>query len=149
MGDMLVSMGALTGNRADIAASAAELGDAFSRPYVEAISTGRAVAAPTLLHQTEVDQAMRAAIEKAWAGTLTPGAALAQAETGRSRRSWLMSRKPRRFPRAPWLFLAPALVGGVLFYAVPAAMSLRPLLHGLEPAFRAALVGPAQLPLSA
>jgi multiple sugar transport system permease protein len=36
-----------------------------------------------------------------------------------------MSRRRRpRFPRAPWLFLAPALAGGVLFYAVPAAISL-------------------------
>jgi multiple sugar transport system substrate-binding protein len=80
MGDMLVSMGALTGNRTDIAASADELGDAFSRPYVEAISKGRAIAEPTLLHQAEVDQAMRAAIEKAWAGTVSPAAALAQAD---------------------------------------------------------------------
>jgi multiple sugar transport system permease protein len=35
-----------------------------------------------------------------------------------------MSRNSRRFPLAPWLFLAPALAGGVLFYAVPAAISL-------------------------
>jgi len=80
VGEMLLRMGGLTGNKADIAASAGELDDGFTRPYVEAISTGRAIALPNLQRMSEVQQALRAAIEKAWGGSLTPALALRQAE---------------------------------------------------------------------
>ena len=79
-GEMLVRMGGLTGNKADIAASSAELGDDFTRPFVEAIASGRAVADPNLVHATEIQQVLRQAIEKAWGGTLTPAQALRQAD---------------------------------------------------------------------
>ena len=79
-GEMLVRMGGLTGNNADIAASPAELGDDFTRPYVDAIASGRAVAGPNLVHATEIQQALGQAIQKAWGGTLTPAQALHQAD---------------------------------------------------------------------
>ena len=68
MGDMLVSMGALTGNLADIAASGDELGDDFTRPYVEAVSTGRAMSDPNLPHAAEILETLRDAIGRAWGG---------------------------------------------------------------------------------
>lgn len=79
-GEMLVRMGGLTGNRADIAASSAELGDDFTRPYVEAIASGRAIAGPNLVHMTEINEALHLAIEKAWNGTVSPARALHQAD---------------------------------------------------------------------
>ena len=79
-GEMLVRMGGLTGNKTDIAASPAELGDAFTRPFVEAIASGRAVAGPNLVDATEIQEALSQAIEKAWSGTLTPAQALRQAD---------------------------------------------------------------------
>lgn len=78
-GDMLVKLGALTGNRADIAATP-EYGDAFSKPYVDAISSGRAVAAPNVLRSTEIQQTLRAAIGRAWSGAQPPDAALREAD---------------------------------------------------------------------
>jgi hypothetical protein len=44
---MLLRMGGLTGNKADIAASADELDDGFTRPYVEAISPAVPLPCPT------------------------------------------------------------------------------------------------------
>jgi multiple sugar transport system substrate-binding protein len=79
-GEMLLRMGALTGNKADIAASSKELGDDFSRPYVEALSSGRAVALPNLQRMTEIQQALRNNIEKAWSGSVSPAQALRQAD---------------------------------------------------------------------
>ncbi|MFT8243156.1 extracellular solute-binding protein [Roseomonas sp. BN140053] len=79
-GEMLVRMGGLTGNKADIAASASDLGDDFTRPYVEAIASGHTVAAPNLIRMTEIQQQLRNAIEKAWSGALTPAQALRQAD---------------------------------------------------------------------
>ncbi len=79
-GDMLVTLGALTGNRADIAATP-EYSDAFSKPYVDAISSGRAVAAPNVLRATEIQQTLRNAIGRAWSGAQTPDAALRDADS--------------------------------------------------------------------
>ena len=79
-GDMLVKLGALTGNRADIAATP-EYGDAFSKPYVDAIASGRAVAAPNVLRGSEIQQVLRAAIGKAWSGAQSPRDALRDADT--------------------------------------------------------------------
>ena len=78
-GDMLVALGALTGNRADIAATP-EYGDAFSKPYVDAISSGRAVAAPNVLRTTEIQQTLRGAIGRAWSGAQAPDVALRDAD---------------------------------------------------------------------
>lgn len=80
-GEMLLRMGGLTGNTADIAASDAELGDTFTRPYVDAIASGRAVALPNLVHMQEVQQVLRSAIEKSWSGALAPKDALRRADT--------------------------------------------------------------------
>ena len=66
-GDMLVKLGALTGNKADIAATP-DYGDAFTKPYVDAIASGRAVAAPNVLRGTEIQQVLRGAIGRAWSG---------------------------------------------------------------------------------
>ena len=79
-GEMLVRMGAITGNKADIAASPAELGDDFTRPYVDAIASGRAIAGPNLVDMTEINEALHLAIEKAWDGTSSPTQALHQAD---------------------------------------------------------------------
>ena len=79
-GEMLLQMGGLTGNKADIAASASELNDAFSRPYVDAIASGRAVALPNLIRMTEIQQTLRGIIEKSWSGALTPAQAARQAD---------------------------------------------------------------------
>ncbi|MBV9538559.1 MAG: extracellular solute-binding protein, partial [Acidisphaera sp.] len=78
-GDFLVALGGLTGNKADIAASP-EYRDAFSKPFVDAIASGRAVAAPNVLHATEIQQVLRTAIGRAWSGEQTPAAALADAD---------------------------------------------------------------------
>lgn len=77
-GDFLARLGALTGNRADLAASP-EYDDAFSRPFVEAIRSGRAVAAPNVLHGAELQADLAAAIGRAWGGE-APAAALAEAD---------------------------------------------------------------------
>jgi multiple sugar transport system substrate-binding protein len=119
-GDFLVSLGALTGNKADIAVSP-EYNDSFSKPFVDAIADGRAVAAPNVLRATEIQQVLRTAIGRAWSGEQTPAAA----PTGRSGACWrkdgsglLTSRRV-----APWLFVAPALAFGLLFYGVPILVS--------------------------
>jgi multiple sugar transport system substrate-binding protein len=80
VGEMLLRMGGLTGNKADIAASSAELNDGFSRPYVEAISSGRAPPLPNLQRMSEIQQVLRTNIEKAWSGSLKPADALRQAD---------------------------------------------------------------------
>lgn len=79
-GEMLLRMGGLTGNNADIAASQNELGDSFSKPFVDAIASGHAVAGANLVRMTEIQQALRLNIEKAWSGALPPAEALAQAD---------------------------------------------------------------------
>lgn len=77
-GTFLAGLGALTGNRADLARSP-EYADAFSRPFVDAIAGGRALPAPAVLHGAELEQDLAAAIDRAWAGQ-APAAALAQAD---------------------------------------------------------------------
>jgi multiple sugar transport system substrate-binding protein len=79
-GEMLVRLGALTGNRSDIDASSNEMEDDFSRPFVEALSSGRAVALPNVQRMTEIQQVLRNNIEKAWSGSVSPAQALRQAD---------------------------------------------------------------------
>ncbi len=79
-GDMLIALGSLTANRADIAASEAELGDAFSTPYVEALSGGRAVPDPNIRQTPEADKVLRTAIEEVWLGRKDAQNALTEAD---------------------------------------------------------------------
>jgi multiple sugar transport system substrate-binding protein len=79
VGDMLVSMGGLTANKADIAASQAEMSDGFTRPYVEAISSGRAISEKNVPQAQEIEVVIRGAIEEAWLGRKAPRDALAAA----------------------------------------------------------------------
>ncbi|MBB3999545.1 extracellular solute-binding protein [Aureimonas pseudogalii] len=80
VGDMLVSLGSLTANKADLAASEAEFGDAFSRPFVDALRSGRALSDPNIAQTAEMDRVLRTAIEEAWLGRLAPADALAKAD---------------------------------------------------------------------
>jgi multiple sugar transport system substrate-binding protein len=80
VGEMLVQLGGLTGNKADIAASQAEMGDDFTRPYVEAISSGRAVSDPNMPYATEIQASLRTQIGRAWNGAVPAAEALAAAD---------------------------------------------------------------------
>ncbi|MET0258950.1 MAG: extracellular solute-binding protein [Methylobacterium sp.] len=80
VGDMLVSLGSLTANKADLAASEAEFGDAFSKPFVDALRSGRAVSDPNIAQTAEMDRILRASIEEAWLGRMTAADALAKAD---------------------------------------------------------------------
>ncbi len=79
-GDMLGKLGALTGNRNDTARSPDEYGDAFSRPFVDAIASGRAAALPNVTRSSEIQQSLRTAIGRAWSGSQTPEVALRAAD---------------------------------------------------------------------
>lgn len=80
VGDMLVSLGSLSANKADLAASQAEFGDAFTAPFVEALRSGRALSDPNIAQTAEVDRVLRTQIEEAWLGRMTPADALAKAD---------------------------------------------------------------------
>jgi multiple sugar transport system substrate-binding protein len=79
VGDMLMTMGGLTANKADIAASPSEMNDTFTRPYVEAISSGRAISEKNIPQATEIEVIIRGAIEEAWLGRKVPQEALSAA----------------------------------------------------------------------
>ena len=79
-GEVLVRLGALTGNRHDLAASPDEYGDAFSKPFADAISSGRAGSLPNLLRGSETQHDLRLAIGDTWSGARTPEAALREAD---------------------------------------------------------------------
>ena len=81
VGDMLVKLGALTANRSDLAASASDYGDAFAKPYVDALASGRAIADPNLVETAEADAALRTALDEAWLGRKSPADALSQADS--------------------------------------------------------------------
>ncbi|MCO6050977.1 extracellular solute-binding protein [Mesorhizobium sp. RP14(2022)] len=80
VGDMLVALGGLTANNADIAASAEAFGDSFTKPYVDALQSGRALSEPPVAQTAEADRALRSAIEAAWLGQLSPEDALKKAD---------------------------------------------------------------------
>ncbi len=79
VGDMLITMGGLTANKADIAASQAEVTDAFTKPYVDAITSGRALSEKNVPQAAEMEVIIRAAIEEAWLGRTPAKDALASA----------------------------------------------------------------------
>ncbi len=76
-GAFLQGFGALTGNRADLAGPGYD--DAFTRPFVQALRDGRALAIPDVAHGAELQADLAAAIRDAWAGG-APAAALARAD---------------------------------------------------------------------
>lgn len=80
VGEMLAGMGDLTGNVADLAAMRDRIADPFSRRYVAALRSPGAVSQPNLWHAEEIDRLLKYYLELAWAGRMTPAAALAEAD---------------------------------------------------------------------
>ena len=78
-GRMLAGMGDLTGNKRDLAAMERDIADPFTRQFVTALKSGKAVSQPNLWRQAEVDRILQYYIETAWSGRMTSRAALAAA----------------------------------------------------------------------
>ncbi|MCA9838665.1 MAG: extracellular solute-binding protein [Trueperaceae bacterium] len=78
MGTMLMDLGALTANKADIAAAQDNLGDSFTAPYVAALE--RSITEPNVIQASEIEGILKTYIERAWAGELTAEEALTQAD---------------------------------------------------------------------
>ncbi len=79
-GEMLLRLGALTGNTSDLAASAKELQHPFMRPFVDALAAGRALPLDSIPHSNEIEEVLRSYIEEAWLGLLPPEQALRKAD---------------------------------------------------------------------
>lgn len=79
-GATLAGMGDLTGNRSDLAAMQGRISDPFSQQFVTALGAPGAVSQPNLWHAAEVDRQLKYYIQLAWAGRMTPSAALAAAD---------------------------------------------------------------------
>ncbi len=79
-GSMLATMGDLTGNRSDLAAMRTSISDPFSQQYIAALRSPGAVSQPNIWHAAEVDRLLKYYIQLAWAGQMTPAAALAAAD---------------------------------------------------------------------
>lgn len=80
VGEMLAGIGDLTGNTADLAAMRGRIADPFSRQYVAALNAPGAASQANLWHAEEIDRLLQYYIELAWAGRMTPAAALSQAD---------------------------------------------------------------------
>ncbi len=78
MGEMLVGLGALTANNADIEAAQAQLGDFFTAPYADALS--RSVTEPNVLQASEIETILQTYLLQAYRGDLAPQEALSQAD---------------------------------------------------------------------
>lgn len=79
-GAMLQGLGALTGNKADLAAMKG-LDDSFSKPYVDAVNSGKAISQPNTYQAAEVDRILRSYIEQVWNGTMSAEDAMKQADS--------------------------------------------------------------------
>ena len=77
-GDMLNKLGAFSGNLADLAAM--DVKDNFSKPFVEAISSGAAKSQPNIWQADENERTLRGYIEQVWAGTMSAQDAMAAAD---------------------------------------------------------------------
>ena len=75
-GDMLLGMGALTGNKTDLAASQAEIADPFTKPFADALAAGRALPEESIPHANEIEDLTRNYFERAWLSLLSPETAL-------------------------------------------------------------------------
>ena len=79
MGEMLIGLGALTANNADIEAAQAQLGDFFTKPYADALS--RSITEPNVIQASEIETILQTYLTQAYQGAITPEAALQQADT--------------------------------------------------------------------
>jgi multiple sugar transport system substrate-binding protein len=78
MGNMLLELGALTGNNNDITAAGDRLNDDFTRPFVEALE--RSITEPNVVQASEIETILKNYIDLAWAGQLSPEDALTAAD---------------------------------------------------------------------
>jgi multiple sugar transport system substrate-binding protein len=78
MGNMLLELGALTGNNNDIAAAGDRLTDEFTKPFVDALE--RSITEPNVVQASEIETILKNYIDLAWAGDLSPEEALAAAD---------------------------------------------------------------------
>lgn len=78
MGTMLLNLGALTANTADIAAAQDTLGDSYTGPFIDALE--RSVPEPNVIQATEIERVLQSYLERAWAGELSAEDALTQAD---------------------------------------------------------------------
>lgn len=78
MGEMLVGLGALTANNADIEAAGAELGDFFTAPYAEALE--KSVTEPNVIQASEIETILSEYLGQAYRGDLSPEDALVGAD---------------------------------------------------------------------
>ena len=81
-GTMLAGMGDLTGNRSDLLAMRRSIADPFTQQYIAALASPGAVSQSNLWHAEEVDRLLQYYIELAWAGRMSPAAALGAADAG-------------------------------------------------------------------
>lgn len=77
-GRMLDALGALSGNLNDLAAM--DTGDAFTKPFVDAIESGAAKSQPNTWNAAENDRTLRGYIEQVWAGNMSAEDAMAAAD---------------------------------------------------------------------
>jgi multiple sugar transport system substrate-binding protein len=80
VGRMLMGLGGLTGNKADLAASSAELRNPFMQPFVEALSSGRALSQPSTPHANEIEALLSKYLERAMLGVMSTDEALRDAD---------------------------------------------------------------------
>ena len=80
-GAMLTQMGDLTGNRSDLAAISSRTTDPFDRQYIAALRALGATSQPNIWNASEIDRLLKYYIQLAWAGDMTPTAALAAADS--------------------------------------------------------------------
>lgn len=82
VGDMLMALGGLTGNRQDLTASAKELNTPFMQPFVDALASGRALAQPSIPHSNEIEALTSKYLERAMLGVVPADTALRQLDAG-------------------------------------------------------------------
>ena len=82
VGDMLMKLGGLSGNKQDLAASSAELHDPFMQPFVDALSSGRALPQPSISHANEIEALLSKYLERAMLGVLPTDQALRELDAG-------------------------------------------------------------------
>ena len=78
MGEMLVSLGALTANETDIQNAQDQLGDFFTAPFADALE--RSITEPNVVQASEIERILQTYLERAWRGELSAEEALSQAD---------------------------------------------------------------------
>ena len=82
VGNMLMALGGLTGNRQDLAASTNELHTPFMQPFVDALRSGRALPQPSVPHANEIEALTSKYLEQAMLGVVPARLALQQLDAG-------------------------------------------------------------------